>query len=135
MRLTLACPEGLIDQANHMAMVLGRGLPDGNTFGTAVLQDASGARYAAASFEGSEAWLEAACLPLIAPGWDADGVTDLRKAQVAADRLVIWRAHSRPETPPPTAAPGTVVAIAGLSGPEALSAMALIFVDTGDEGM
>ena len=41
-RITVACPEALIADANHLAMVLAQGPEDGETYGQPGWQDAEG---------------------------------------------------------------------------------------------
>ena len=49
MRVTIACPDGLIGDANQLALCLGLGPEDAQTYGEVVWQDAAGNRYAVAS--------------------------------------------------------------------------------------
>ena len=49
MRLTIACPEALRDDANQLAMVLGYGPSDAETYVALNWQDAGGNLYACAS--------------------------------------------------------------------------------------
>ena len=49
MRVTIACPDGLIGDANQLALCLGLGPEDARTYGEAVWLDAAGNRYAVAS--------------------------------------------------------------------------------------
>ena len=59
-RITVACPDAMRDDANALAMVLAEGPDDGATYGAAHWQDAQGNTYAVASFEASPEWVQAA---------------------------------------------------------------------------
>ena len=48
MRLTIACPDALRDDANQLAMVLGYGPSDAETYVALNWQDAGGTLYASA---------------------------------------------------------------------------------------
>ena len=54
MRLTIACPELMRDDANNLAMVLGYGPDDAQTYIALNWQDADGNLYACASMPESE---------------------------------------------------------------------------------
>ena len=60
MRLTIACPDALRDDANNLAMILGYGLGDALTYGGLNWQDAGGNLYACASLTVSDAFTTAA---------------------------------------------------------------------------
>ena len=60
MRLTIACPEALRDDANQLAMVLGYGPSDALTYGELNWQDAGGNLYACASLPVSDTFTTAA---------------------------------------------------------------------------
>lgn len=119
MRLTIACPEAAIGDANQLARCLGFGPDDDKTFGAAWLLDANGSRYAAASFEADQAWFAALEAPLMMPDWGCD----LAAAARARAQLRIWFPDSG--TPPPVAATGLIVAQADLAPAAALTAMGL----------
>lgn len=71
MRVTAACPEALIEDANHLAMCLAFSEADGETYRTPCgWQDAAGNRYSCVSFEARDEWLTAAQSPLVRPEWD-----------------------------------------------------------------
>lgn len=53
MRITIACPESLVDAANHLAMAHGTSLADAWTFRDPIWRDEAGQYYAVCSFEGS----------------------------------------------------------------------------------
>lgn len=81
-RVTIACPEAMIGDANQLALCLGYGPDDGQTYGAAVWQDDGGNLYAVASAVVSEAFPEAAGAPLVPPPWGAD-MTAAARAQAA----------------------------------------------------
>ena len=60
MRLTIACTDALRSDANNLAMVLGYGPADAETYGTPNWQDADGNLYACASLVVSDAFTTAA---------------------------------------------------------------------------
>jgi len=81
MRVTAACPESLIEDANHLAMCLAFSEADGETYRTPCgWQDAAGNRYACASFEARDEWLSAAQSPLQRPEWDTTSIIDMAAA-------------------------------------------------------
>ncbi len=101
MRLTIACREALIPDARHLAMILGYGPADADTYREANWQDAHGNRYAVASTLVRGTFVEDATGPLTRPEWDADGTIDMdaaRRAQAAvvladpSQEGVEWRA-------------------------------------------
>ena len=72
MRVTIACPEALIVDANQLARCLGYSEDDGLTYGLPIWQDVLGNRYAVASGVVSDAFPEAAASLLSEPEWGAD---------------------------------------------------------------
>jgi hypothetical protein len=126
MRVTIACPEGMISDANQLAMALGQGVADLQSFRAALWQDDQANRYACASFEADEDWVTKLATEIQRPGWDsgptyAINLTGARRAQTS---LGLWLA-SDTETQPPAALPDRLTAIAGLSAERALEMMAL----------
>ncbi|MCO5092011.1 hypothetical protein [Bosea sp. (in: a-proteobacteria)] len=71
-RVTIACPEALVADANELARVLGYSAADGETYGAARWRDAGGNRYAVASGLVSEGFAAAAQSALAEPEWGAD---------------------------------------------------------------
>lgn len=82
MRITIACPEALVPDANQFARALGQSAADGETFGPADWCDAAGNAYALASGVFSDGFPAAAQAPLVAPPWGAD-LTAAARAQAA----------------------------------------------------
>lgn len=83
MRITVACPEPLISDANHLAMVLAEGPADALTYRNPSWQDADGNLYAAASFVAQPSWVDAAQEPLERPEWDTDYTVNMAAANRA----------------------------------------------------
>ena len=88
MRLTIACPEALRDDANQLAMVLGYGPDDALTYGGLNWQDAGGKLYACASLIVSDAFTTTAQSGLQRPSWDTDNIIDMDAARLAQAALV-----------------------------------------------
>ena len=77
-RVTIACPEVLIGDANQLALCLGLGSEDAQTYGEAVWLDAAGNRYAVASAIVSSRFAADAAAPLADPPWGADMTAAVR---------------------------------------------------------
>lgn len=118
MRITVACPEALIPDANHLAQVLAFGPADTMTYRGLNWRDAAGNLYAAASFEARDEWVIGAQSPLTRPAWD----TDQGISMVAARRAQAALVFVQEATP---AAPDKLTALAGPDGPAALAMMGL----------
>lgn len=127
MRITAACPEALIADANQLAMCLAYGPADGETYRLPCgWQDANGNLYSAASWEASEEWIAAAQAPLTRPAWDVDEIIDMEAAARAQAALVFSLDSVKANVL-------NLTAIAGVSGPDALVAMGLFLVSHIDE--
>jgi hypothetical protein len=118
MRITCACPEALVADANNLAMCLAFGPADGETYGPLNWQDDDGNLYSAASWEARPEWIDFAQAPLVRPDWDVGEIIDM----VAAERAQAVLVYS---TEALLASPAALTAIGGMSGPEALSSMGL----------
>ena len=122
MRITVACPEALRDDANDLAMVLAFSEADANTYGALNWQDADGNLYAAASFIARPEWIMGAQSPLVRPEWDAEPYTiSMAAANRAQAALVFWAGDGDV----PQAAPDKLTAVIGDNGPAMLAAMGL----------
>ena len=88
MRLTIACPDALRDDANNLAMVLGYGPDDALTYGGLNWQDAGGNLYACASLTVSDTFTTTAQSGLQRPAWDTDNIIDMDAARRAQAALV-----------------------------------------------
>ena len=123
MRVTAACPEALIEDANHLAMCLAFSEADGETYRTPCgCQDAAGNRYACASFEARDEWLTAAQSPLQRPEWDTASIIDMAAAARAQAALVFTLT-------PVSASPTKLTAVGGMDGADAVAAMGLAAID------
>jgi hypothetical protein len=100
LRVTIVVPEAMIAQANALALVLGRGPADVNTFKQANFQDTPGNRYAVASTVAREIFVTAAGSPLVAPDFAPD--VDLALAGQAQAMLTIYDPVENPATASPT---------------------------------
>ena len=88
MRLTIACPEALRDDANQLAMVLGYGPSDAETYGSLNWLDTAGNLYACASLIVSDTFTTAAQSGLQRPSWDTDSHVNMDAARRAQAALV-----------------------------------------------
>ena len=77
MRLTIACPEALRDDANNLAMVLGYRPDDAETYVGLNWQDAAGNLYACASLIVSDTFTTTAQSGLQRPSWDVDNIIEM----------------------------------------------------------
>jgi hypothetical protein len=121
MRLTIACPEALRDDANQLAMVLGFGPDDVQTYVALNWQDADGNLYACASLPVSDTFTSAAQSPLQRPSWDTDSHVNMAGANRAQDALVF-------SLTPVTAMPDKLTACVGDDALATLAAMGLTHV-------
>lgn len=85
-RVTIAVPASLIEQANHLACLVGEFPEDINTFREANWQDADGNLYAVASTVVKPVFLQAAQGLPSTPA-HAEGIADRALAQQALDTL------------------------------------------------
>ena len=108
-RVTIACPEALIGDANQLALCLGFGPNDAQTYRAACWLDEAGNRYAVASAIVGSGFAADASSPLDAPPWGAD-----MAAAARAQALI------QIDTP---AAPDRIAAILG---DDALGALAVL---------
>lgn len=150
MRLTIATPAAELDDTRNLAVALGwiNGYTPAeweNSF-SAQYQDAQGGIYHISSFEASTAWIAVATQmgPVERPPQDvgtldpdtgeygAPYVVNLAGARRAQDRLVIWQPATpdtetgeMPANPVPQVGADKLVAVIGMKGPAALTAMGL----------
>ena len=122
MRLTIACPDALRDDANQLAMVLGYGPADAATYGALNWQDDDGNLYAVASLPVSDAFTTTAQSGLQRPTWDTDNHVNMAAANRAHAALVF-------SLEPVLALPDQLTACAGNSGLATLDAMGLTQVE------
>ena len=122
MRLTIACPNALRDDANNLAMVLGYRPDDAETYVGLNWQDAGGNLYACASLIVSDTFTTTAQSPLQRPAWD----TDIHVNMAAADRAQAALVFS---LTPVTAMPNKLTACTGDDALATLAAMGLTQVE------
>jgi len=126
-RITAAAPEALVSDANQYAMALAFSVADGLTYTGLNWQDSTGNLYAAASWEASDAWVEASSQPLVRPAWDVDEIIDMTAAGRAQAALVF-------SVEPVAAVPDKLTALGGMDGVAALAAMGLVAVEFAGAG-
>jgi len=122
MRLTIACPEALRDDANNLAMVLGYRPDDAETYVGLNWQDAGGNLYACASLTVSDTFTTTAQSGLQRPSWDTDNIIDMDAARRAQAALVF-------SLTPVTAMPDKLTACVGDDALATLAAMGLTQVE------
>lgn len=115
MRVTIACPDAHIADANQLARCLGLVPDDDQTYGVARWVDASGNKYAIASAVVGQNFAQAASSPLTEPAWGCD----LAAAQRAQALIQIG----------PPAAPDKLAAMFGDDAMASLAAMGLVLPD------
>ena len=122
MRLTIACPDALRDDANNLAMILGYGPDDAETYVALNWQDAGGNLYACASLIVSDAFTTAAQSGLQRPAWDTDSHVNMDAARRAQAALVF-------SLTPVTAMPDKLTACVGDDALAMIAAMGLTQVE------
>ena len=118
MRLTIACPDALRDDANQLAMVLGYRPDDAETYVGLNWQDAGGNLYACASLTVSDTFTTAAQSGLQRPSWDTDNHVNMAGANRAQAAMVF-------SLTPVTAMPDKLTACVGDDALATLAAMGL----------
>jgi len=88
LRLTIACPDALRDDANNLAMALGYRPDDAGTYVGLNWQDLDGNLYACASLIVSDTFVSTAQSTLSRPVWDVDNIIDMDAARRAQAALV-----------------------------------------------
>ena len=124
MRLTIACPDALRDDANQLAMVLGYGPDDVQTYVALNWQDVDGNLYAVASLPVSDTFTTAAQVALQRPAWDTDSAISMAGANRAQAALVFSLEAVE-------VAPDKLTACAGDDALVTLAAMGLTQVEVG----
>lgn len=113
-RLTFACPEQFIPDANQLARVVGYSEADERTYGEPQYQDAEGNLYSVASGLVAEHFASVATSPLQEPDWGAD--------MEAAGRAQLLAALGQP------ASPDHIAAVIGDDVQAALEFLGLVMV-------
>ena len=121
MRLTIACTATLRSDANQLAMVLGYGPDDAQTYIAPNWQDVDGNLYACASLPVSDTFTTTAQSGLQRPAWDTDNHVNMAGANRAQAALVF-------SLTPVTAMPDKLTAGAGDDALATLAAMGLTHV-------
>ena len=113
-RITFACPEKFIDDANQLARVVGYGPDDDKTYGEPRYKDKDGNKYSVASGLVVPHFVEVTTSELIEPEWGADMVAAKRAQALAALGL--------------PAAPTHIAAVPGDNAQEALNFLELTLI-------
>ena len=109
LRITIAVPEALIQEANQLAMAIGQSQADQYTFDTVNYKDANNNRYAVASTVAINTFPETASRDLqtaITERYGEESVVNLQQAQLAQSKLIVGITD-----PYPIAQPNNIVAI------------------------
>jgi len=122
MRITIACPDALRNDANNLAMVLGYGPDDAETYVGLNWQDAERNLYACASLIVSDAFTTTAQSGLQRPAWDIDNTVNMAGADRAQAALVF-------SLTPVAAMPDKLTACAGDDALATVAAMGLTQVE------
>ena len=122
MRITIACPDALRDDVNNLAMVLGYGPSDAETYGELNWQDEDGNLYACASLIVSDTFTTAAQSGLQRPAWDTDNHVNMAGANRAQAALVF-------SLTPVDAMPDKLTACVGDDAMAVLAAMGLTQIE------
>ena len=122
MRITIACPDALRDDTSNLAMILGYGPADAETYVALNWQDAGGNLYACASLVVSDAFTTAAQSGLQRPSWDTDNHVNMAGANRAQAALVF-------SLTPVAAMPYKLTACVGDDALATLAAMGLVQVE------
>jgi len=86
-RVTIAAPESLMTEANHLACIMGESAADIETFKVANYQDAQGSLYAVCSTVVTDTFMQAQSKGLPPTPSHAEGIADRALAQTAYDSL------------------------------------------------
>jgi len=86
-RVTIAAPESMMPEANHLACIMGESSADIETFKQASYQDAQGNLYAVCSTVVTDTFMQAQSEGLPPTPAHAEGVADPALAQAAYDSL------------------------------------------------
>ncbi len=111
LRVTIACPEALIGDANQLALCLGLGPEDAQTYGEACWQDAEGNRYAVAS-------------AIVSIRFAADAASKLTRPEWGANMAAAGRAQALIRLGDP-ASPDIIAAVIGDDAAQALSVLSV----------
>ncbi|MCK0126834.1 hypothetical protein MWU76_20765 [Gelidibacter sp. F2691] len=121
LRITIACPERLIEDANQFALCVGSSAADAQTFSQATWETAQGERFALASLLAGDSFPVAASQPLKAPAHAPD--MDLASATRAQMVLEIWSPMI--SRMPPALKESAILAVVGIEPKLALPLLEL----------
>ncbi|MCK0141184.1 hypothetical protein [Aliiroseovarius sp. F20344] len=110
LRITIACPEELIGDANQFALCVGSSAADAQTFSQAIWEIKQGDRFALASLLAGDSFPVAASQPLKAPHHAPD--MDLAAATQAQMKLEVW--SPTVSNTPPALNKTTILAVVGI---------------------
>ncbi len=130
MRVTVICPEALLDDANQLAMALGQGSADGETFRAINWWNVLGNRYACASYASQAAWVNAPDTTVQRPAWDTGPAYAVNMAGARRAQAALWIDGGDDFTP--MAAAGKLVVVAEMNPGAALVRMGLSQIETED---
>ncbi|TKA96897.1 hypothetical protein FAZ78_08990 [Cereibacter changlensis] len=122
MRITIACPEALIADARHLAMVLGYGPADAETYREANWRDAAGNLYAVASTLVFDGFVGKATTALERPDWDEEPYAVNMAAARRSQAALVFIADPHAEGVVTAARPDKLTAIP-LDDPQAALAL------------
>jgi len=120
MRITIACPEVMVADANQFAMAVGDGPADANTYRENFWYDAEANAYSAASFTADQSWIDSLAGEVTRPAWDSESTIDMAAANRAKDALTLYSPEEGG-----SASVGAIVGIYGIAGPAALELLGL----------
>lgn len=122
-RLTLLCPERLMNDANHLMMALGAGPDDRRSFIAATWRSAQDARFSAASILTGSEWIARLAKPLQRPDWDEAAPYKLNLTGAERARAAMRMLALQDASPEALADTGKITIVAGASGREVLTAL------------
>jgi len=125
MRVTIPGPADHINDAQDVAMVLGFGPADAQTYVAPGWQDAQGNLYACASLPVGPDFVSNATSPLERPEWDQEPYQVNMAGANRAQALVPFWQPTEESPEPPLANPSAITAVVGDDGVLMLTAMGL----------
>lgn len=123
MRLTIACPEAHVGDANDLAMVLAYSPMDSLTYGDPTWQDEAGNKFSVCSAPVGSTFVSDALGTLARPEWDVTPYVISMAAARRAQALVVLGDETS------AADPAHILAVAGDNGLAVLADMGLTRVE------
>lgn len=130
MRVTIICPQAHIEDANHLAMVLGYSAADVATYGVPSWQDSHGNLYAVASLLVTDDFVSDATTTLERPDWDESKGVSMDAARRAQALVSVWGLGE--DEPAPVASPSRILALFGDDALALLARAGLARVEVAD---